>query len=138
MLNRKQRRIIFISVLIIITGLAYYLFYYTRQNPGDYGEVSAELAKKLIEKGPDLIILDVRTQSEYESGHIEKAILIPLAELPSRLNELNPEDELLVYCRTGNRSSQAVEILEANGFEKIYHLANGISEWTNSGYPVVQ
>jgi len=64
----------------------------------EYGDVSIENAKSLIESKPSLIVLDVRTQKEYDSGHIEGAILIPLDELESRLDELSNKDELLVYC----------------------------------------
>jgi rhodanese-related sulfurtransferase len=105
---------------------------------GSFGDVTVEEASNLIADKPNLVILDVRTQSEYDDGHIEGAILIPVQELPDRLDELDQSDELLVYCRTGNRSSSAVEILGEAGFSKIYHMSDGITEWISEGYPVVQ
>ncbi len=105
---------------------------------GDYGDVTVADASNLIGDKPELVILDVRTQSEYDDGHIEGAILIPNTELSDRLNELDKGDELLVYCRTGNRSGQAIAILEDAGFTKIYHMNDGISAWISEGYPVVQ
>jgi rhodanese-related sulfurtransferase len=81
--------------------------------------------------------LDVRTQGEYDDGHIEGAILIPVSELEGRLDELSRDKETLVYCRTGNRSSNAVTILEKNGFTKIYHMYNGINGWIQAGYDTV-
>jgi rhodanese-related sulfurtransferase len=83
------------------------------------------------------VILDVRTASEVEDGHIEGAVNIPVQELSARLDELSNEDELLVYCRTGNRSAQAVDILQDAGFTKIYHMDAGITGWIEAGYSVV-
>ncbi|MCK5402656.1 rhodanese-like domain-containing protein, partial [Candidatus Bathyarchaeota archaeon] len=80
-------------------------------------------------------ILDVRRQDEYDSGHIERAIIIPVDELEDRLDELSKNDELLVYCRTGNRSSSAVNILQSNGFTMIFHMKDGITGWIQAGYP---
>jgi len=118
------------------------LIYYTQiQLPGtktSYGDVTVEQAKVLIESKPSLILLDVRTQEEYDSGHIEGAILIPISELEDRLDELSKNKEVLVYCRTGNRSSTAVNVLRANGYTKIFHMKNGITAWTQAGYPTVK
>ncbi len=80
---------------------------------------SVELDRYLIQDVEELVILDVRTQEEYDAGHIEGATLIPVLELSDRLDELDKGSELLVYCRTGNRSSSAVEILENAGFTKL-------------------
>ncbi len=102
-----------------------------------YGDVTVQEARRLIEDKPDLVILDVRTASEYEEGHIEGAVNIPVQELSVRFDELSIEDELLVYCRTGNRSAQAVDILEDLGFTKIYRMFEGITGWIKAGYPVV-
>jgi rhodanese-related sulfurtransferase len=110
----------------------------TLMNWGDYGDVTVEEAWNLIQDNPDLVILDVRTQSEYDDGHIEGAILIPVQELPDRLDELDKNDVMLVYCRSGNRSSSAVEILGEAGFSKIYHMSDGITGWISEGYSVVQ
>jgi rhodanese-related sulfurtransferase len=103
-----------------------------------YGDVNVEQAKALIESRPSLIVLDVRTQEEFENGHIENAILIPDSELENRLDELSRDDELLVYCRTGNRSSSAVRVLGENGFIKVFHMKNGITAGIQAGYPTVR
>lgn len=103
---------------------------------GGYGDITVQEARSLIEDKPDLVILDVRTASEYEDGHIEGALNIPVQELSGRIDELSNENELLVYCRTGNRSTQAVDILQDAGFKKIYHMNEGITGWIEAGYPV--
>ncbi|MHA1481660.1 MAG: rhodanese-like domain-containing protein [Candidatus Thorarchaeota archaeon] len=73
---------------------------------------------------------------EFDGGRLEGAVNIPVNELQQRVDELDSEDEMLVYCRTGNRSSSAVQILVDNGFTKIYHMVDGITAWTDAGYPV--
>ena len=103
----------------------------------NYGDVSVNAAWDLIQNEPKMVILDVRTLSEYEDAHIEGAINIPVEEIVDRLNELSANDVILVYCRTGNRSGTAVGIMEENGFSKIYHMHEGISTWISEGLPVV-
>jgi len=80
----------------------------------------------LIDTVPSLVILDVRTGEEFKSGYISEAINLPVEELTGRVSELDPHHSILVYCRTGNRSLQAVNILVENGFTDIYHLVEGI------------
>ncbi|WP_457916701.1 rhodanese-like domain-containing protein [Candidatus Lokiarchaeum ossiferum] len=88
---------------------------------------------------PNLIVLDVRTQSEYDSGHLNNSILIPLDELENRLDELEEykDTEIIVHCRSGSRSQSASEVLVANEFSKIYNMVGGISAWNSAGYPTV-
>ena len=103
----------------------------------DYEDITVEQAKELIETNPSLVILDVRTEAEYNDEHLEGAINIPLDELEQRLAELNPNNKLLVYCMTGYRSTQAAEILVENGVSGFYHMHGGIVAWKQKGYPVV-
>ena len=95
---------------------------------------------------PDLIknegplILDVRTQHEYNRGHLHNSVLIPVQELQSRYKELgNHKDrEILIYCATGNRSTVASKILIDSGFKHIVNMRGGISDWIKKNYPVVR
>ena len=93
--------------------------------------VSIDEAKELLEKEDDLFILDVRTKEEFEEAHIEGAVQIPVDELKARLAEIeNYKDApMLIYCRSGNRSSVAVEILLENNFTEIYHMNDGFMNW---------
>jgi parallel beta-helix repeat protein len=100
-----------------------------------YVNVTAIEAKTMIESEPSLVVLDVSNQSEYVTGHIRNAKLIPLYELSTRLNELNKSDEILVYCRVGGRSASASQILESDGFLHIYNVLGGITDWVRLGYP---
>ena len=121
-------------IIAVSTILIYYAQTQSHDTEIGYGDVTVEQAKSLIESKPSLIILDVRTQEEYDSGHIERVILIPIDELENRLDELSKNDELLVYCRTGRRSSNAMNILQADGFTKIFHMNDGITGWIQAGY----
>ncbi|UCH30955.1 MAG: right-handed parallel beta-helix repeat-containing protein [Candidatus Bathyarchaeota archaeon] len=101
-----------------------------------YTNLSVSEAKAAIDSNPTLVVLDVRTQSEYDDGHIRNAKLIPHTELSLRLNELNQTDEILVYCRAGSRSAIASQILVDAGFQNIYNMLGGILDWIDAGYPV--
>ena len=132
-----------IIVLVLVAVLAIVAAFYTPKllnwnKQEGYGNVSVQEASNLIADTPDLVILDVRTIAEFNDGHIEGATNIPVDELSTRLSELSKNDELLVYCRTGNRSTIAVNILEDAEYTKIYHMYEGISEWMQQGYPLVQ
>ncbi len=102
-----------------------------------YGAVTVAEAQALIDTNPELVIVDVRTPEEFADGHIEGAILLPVSELADRLDELAPEDELLIYCRTKNSSTTAMTILTANGFTQQFHMHEGITGWVAAGYPTV-
>ncbi|MCW2792529.1 MAG: Rhodanese domain protein [Nocardioides sp.] len=82
-----------------------------------------------------LIVLDVREPLEWEHGHIEGAVHIPLMELPQRLDEV-PSGQLLVVCKIGGRSAQAVGYLVRQGIDAI-NLDGGMIEWAEAGRPMV-
>ena len=85
---------------------------------------------------PDLIILDVRNQDEYDSKHICDAILLPVAEIESRISDLTPYNDtgIIVYCRSGSRSAAVSQILVDHNFTKIFNMLGGISSWESAGY----
>lgn len=77
-----------------------------------------------------ITILDVREPAEFAFQRIPGAISIPLGVLESRLHELNPEDEIAVVCRSGNRSDLACQLLAEKGFKKVKNVHSGMNEWT--------
>lgn len=99
--------------------------------------VTAKQAKALVEKDTTVVVLDVRTPPEFDgpTGRLPRAINIPVQELEKRLPELEKykSREILVYCRSGNRSKRANEMLLKQGF-KLIHLERGILEW-NAEFP---
>lgn len=88
----------------------------------------------------DAVVLDVRTPAEYAEGHLEGAINLDVqdeARFASGMEELDPEAAYVVYCRTGNRSAAAIEILEENGFTRLLN-AGGLGDAAEAtGLPVV-
>ncbi len=95
-----------------------------------YQKISAQDAKTRIDSGNAVIILDVRTAEEFAAGHIQNAILVPNETIidtkPDLLPDLNAE--ILVYCRSGNRSAQAANKLIAMGYTNVYDFG-GIIDW---------
>lgn len=89
---------------------------------------AAELAS-LLAAGEKPVLLDVREPFEWEICHLEGAKLIPLRELPGRLNELDGHRDIVTYCHYGQRSVRALEILRAAGFAKVRSLRGGIDAW---------
>jgi parallel beta-helix repeat protein len=102
----------------------------------DFSNVTVSQAKNMIDSNTSLVILDVRNQSEYDTGHIRNARLIPVYELEGRLDELSKTDDILVYCKSGFRSSTASRILVDNSFMYVYNMIGGITAWISAGYPV--
>jgi parallel beta-helix repeat protein len=101
-----------------------------------YTDVTVSQAKTMIDTNPSLVLLDVRNQSEYDTGHIRNAKLIPVWNLTQNLDQLNINDDILVYCSTGVRSANASQILASNGFLHVYNMLEGIDGWMAAGYPV--
>jgi len=95
----------------------------------------AELQRERGAKGDDLILVDVREPHEWEIAHIEGARLIPLSQLPDRLNELDGHAEIVTHCHHGARSLKALEILKGAGYGKVRSLAGGIDAWAEQVEP---
>ena len=103
------------------------------------GLIDSARADELIETVDDLVVLDVRTPEEFAAGALPGAILIDINN-PSFTNEVAALDTDLpyhVYCRSGNRSAAAVEIMEDLGFTEIYELTDGIQAWVGSGRQLI-
>lgn len=85
--------------------------------------------KKRLDLGEQLAIVDVREDDEVASGIIQGAIHIPLAQLPDRLSEIPQVEELILVCRSGNRSGRAISFLEAQGYKGLKNMTGGMLEW---------
>jgi rhodanese-related sulfurtransferase len=88
----------------------------------------------------DFIIIDVRTPEEYASGHIENAVNVDYnsANFRDEISSFNRDSTYLIYCRTGARSAGARDVMKELGFQKIYNMTGGITEWEAAGLPVVK
>ena len=101
------------------------------QNKAGYKQISQEEAKEMMGRDDGHVIVDVRRQDEYDTGHIPGAILIPNESIGHGAPEALPDYDqvILIYCRSGNRSKQASEKLAAMGYTNIYEFG-GINTWT--------
>ncbi len=102
--------------------------------------ISAQEAFDLIQENAgsaDFVIIDVRTPEEFTDGHIAGAIVIDFYSMSFRngLDVLDKDKTYLIYCRSGNRSGQARDIMEELGFKEVYDLGGGIVAWINAGLP---
>lgn len=98
-------------------------------------EISVAEAFAKYEQG--VFLLDVRTREEWEDFHAPNTTLIPLDELADRVDELPKDQEIVVVCRSGNRSQAGRDILLDAGFSNVTSMTGGLGDWRSAGYPVV-
>ncbi|WHX49827.1 rhodanese-like domain-containing protein [Paenibacillus woosongensis] len=91
-------------------------------------EISPQELSARLKKGEAVKMLDVREPEEWAAGHIEGAKHIPLGQVLERLRELDADEELIVICRSGNRSGLACELLEEKGFN-VVNMTGGLLAW---------
>ncbi len=89
-----------------------------------------------IKDREDVFVLDVREQWEYDEGHIPGVTLIPMGEVPARLAEIPTDREVIVTCRSGNRSGQVTDYLRQAGFDNVHNMDGGILAWEQAGFEV--
>ena len=95
-------------------------------------EITASELKARMDAGEDIQLIDVRQPDEYAFSRIDGAKLIPLGEIVSRMNEIDPTRETVVHCKMGGRSARAIEALQRSGFTgKLTNLVGGITAWSN-------
>ena len=99
-------------------------------------EIQVEEFKRRLEAKDDLFVLDVREPHEYQICNLG-GYLIPLNDLPKRVNELDSSREIVVHCKMGGRSAKAVAFLQQAGFKKVLNLAGGITAWSDRVDPKV-
>ncbi len=102
---------------------------------GEEFQITVEELKEKIDKGQELVLLDVREPMEWEIARLDKAVLMPVAQVPARVNELSTADEIVVYCKTGARSGRITNFLRELGFRKVRNLAGGIDAWAETVEP---
>jgi sulfur-carrier protein adenylyltransferase/sulfurtransferase len=91
--------------------------------------ISVEELKKKVDRGDAFVLVDVREPHETAINSLAGSIKIPLGTLPERLNQLSPDDEIVVHCKMGGRSAQAVMFLKKAGFRRVYNVLGGIDAW---------
>ncbi|MBZ5656094.1 MAG: molybdopterin-synthase adenylyltransferase MoeB [Acidobacteriia bacterium] len=102
----------------------------------DVPAISVEELKKKLDAKADIFVLDVREPHEYQICNL-KGYLIPVGDLPKRVNELDSSREIIAHCRSGVRSAKAVNFLRRSGFKKVYNLTGGILAWADRVDPTM-
>jgi len=107
--------------------------------PADVQDLPANVSVKIthdVMNDPNVVLLDVREVWEYNEGHIPGITLLPMGEITSRLSEIPTDKEVIVTCRSGNRSQQVVNFLVQQGFDNVHNMDGGILAWQAAGFEV--
>jgi adenylyltransferase/sulfurtransferase len=102
-----------------------------RAMPGG-AEITAEELRDARARGDSIVLVDVREPFEWQISDLPDSVKIPLASLPSSLEQLSRDDDLVIYCRTGGRSAQAVGFLRQRGYSRVRNLIGGINGWADA------
>ena len=103
-------------------------------------DISPQQAVLLMSHENGSLVVDVREDSEYQSGHIKDSIHIPMNALKSRMSELDKykDKNIILGCRSGSRSGRACSILKKGGFDKVHNLRGGVLAWENDNLPMTK
>lgn len=91
---------------------------------------------RALQSRPDVVLFDVREPYEYQAGHIPGVKLIPMNDVPNRINEIPRDKTVILTCRSGNRSGQVADFLRKQGFTNVHNMQGGILAWQQAGYPI--
>ncbi len=97
-------------------------------------QISAEDLHDMVTGTQNFVLVDVRAEAEYADNHIKGAVNIPVADLRTRSNELDPQKLTILVCSSGNRSSLGTSILEQHGFKNLCNVAGGMTGYSEAGY----
>lgn len=89
-----------------------------------------------IKDDPEVVLIDVREPEEYAAGHISEVTLMPMGEVPQRLDEIPTDKTVIAYCRSGNRSGQVMQFLQQQGYDNVHNMEGGIIAWEQAGLPI--
>ena len=130
MKKRKSAIIASCAILLLLTGCGAQQTPEQESPKAEYIRISPEEALRMMSDDDDVVILDVRTEEEYNSGHIKNSILIPHNEIRERAESELPDKNqiILVYCRSGARSETAARALIDMGYTNVYDFG-GIIDW---------
>jgi len=125
-------------VVAFFTLIAVIIFNEVKNLGQKFIKISPGAAVQLMNNNDDVVFLDVRESGETTSGKITKAIQIPVGSVKERVAELkkHKDSPVVVYCKTGTRSSIACNALISNGFNNVYNLTGGIISWQEAHLPI--
>lgn len=118
---------VLVVVLIALNG--------SQKASGLAAEINTAQAYQMYQQ-KSAYFVDVREQSEWDTFHIPNTVLIPLGQLPQRLNEIPKDQPIVVVCRSGNRSASGRDILKQAGYTNVTSMAGGVTDWKAQGFPI--
>ena len=133
-LNRKMAGLAMV-VLLLVTACS------SGSDTATIELVSPADAAQVIEDDPaGLVVLDIRTPEEFSEARLADAVNVDFydADFADQLDALDKNDPYVMYCRSGNRSSEAIKTMKDLGFVEVYEIDGGIANWYDSGFPVEQ
>ena len=133
-----RRPAVQIGIVAVVALVIYLLVASAGGGSGGNGlasNISVDEAYAIYQQG-DAFFVDVRELSEWNEFHAPGTTLVPLGELPARLNEIPRDRPIVVVCRSGNRSQQGRDILLEAGFTDVTSMDGGLNEWRSKGYPI--
>ena len=121
-------------IVFVLIAVAFGLFYLSK-NSGSASDMEMETLKNMMKENPGVVI-DVRTPDEFASGHLRKAdhnFNVMSGELEQKLDSLDKNKTYYLYCRSGNRSGKAAQIMKQNGFEDVHNIG-GFRDLVKAGF----
>ena len=102
-------------------------------------EIDVRELKRRLDQGDPLTLIDVREPGEWDIGNLEPygAKLIPMGELEQRMAEIDPADEVVLYCRSGARSGRVLEYMRGQGYDRLWNLKGGMLAWSDQIDPSI-
>ena len=123
---------------MIWAAVAVVVFYFLKPSVPSAARLSPAKVQEDMKSEKNLQLIDVRTPDEFRSGHLPGARNLPLDGLDAGAKTLDPAKPLIVYCRSGHRSSMALKVLAAKGFTQAKHMEGGLTAWSAAGLSVVR
>jgi rhodanese-related sulfurtransferase len=120
--------------VLILAGVIIFLLAINGNGIGTTREANADQAFELFQQGA--VILDVRTQAEWDQYHAPNSVFIPIDQLPARLNEIPRERQIIVVCSSAQCSELGRDTLLSGGFTQVTSMTSSMQEWYLKGYPI--
>lgn len=134
----RTRQLIWLAVIVLLAACGGSQAPVADVDVSTLGDTVDVQTVAAVKDSPDVFVVDVREQWEYDAGHIPGVTLIPMDEVPDRLADFPTDKEVILTCRSGNRSGQVAQYLRQLGYENIHNMEGGIVAWEAAGLPTAQ
>ena len=136
--QKKNNSLVLWGILaLLVLGVSAIWFVSQGATGADSYPLEISVDEAVAKRDSGAFILDVRQPEEWNEVHVPDSTLIPLGELAARAAELPKDQEIVIVCRSGNRSAQARDLLLGAGFTQVTSMAGGLNQWKAAGYPTV-